>query len=152
MIEEPFLLQLILTVLPSLAKQYGTGSKISKVQVYEVFNDQWIDIHSQNIISKLAELRIQMNVNKIKSTLKQYCLNLGFDMFHQGIQVAVESESRHENNNDDESWSKLDPEMENDNKNAVDEKIEIKTNSDASISTIPDIWEKYFHGDSIAKY
>ncbi|ETO07152.1 hypothetical protein RFI_30240, partial [Reticulomyxa filosa] len=32
MIEEPFLLQLILTVLPSLVKQYGVGSKISKAQ------------------------------------------------------------------------------------------------------------------------
>ncbi|ETO05269.1 NB-ARC domain-containing protein [Reticulomyxa filosa] len=151
MIEEPFLLQLILTVLPSLVKQYGAGSKISKAQVYEVFNDQWIDIHSQNIISKLAELRIQLSVNKIKATLKQYCLSLGFDMFHQGSQIAIEPESQHENNND-ETWDKLDPEMENDNKSNADEKIEIKTNNDISISKTSDIWEKYFDGDNVAKY
>ncbi|ETO09074.1 hypothetical protein RFI_28314, partial [Reticulomyxa filosa] len=152
MIEEPFLLQLILTVLPSLVKQYGAGSKISKAQVYEVFNDQWIDIHSQNIIFKLAELRIQMNVNKIKSTLKQYCLSLGFDMFHQGSQVAVEPEFQHEHNNESEIWSKLDPEMDNDNKSSMDEKIEIKTTNDPSISKTLDIWKQYFNGDSVAKY
>ncbi|ETO07742.1 hypothetical protein RFI_29649 [Reticulomyxa filosa] len=152
MIEEPFLLQLILTVLPSLVKQYGTGSRISKAQVYEVFNDQWIDIHSQNIISKLAELRIQMSVNKIKSKLKQYCLNLGFDMFHQGNQVAVESESQHENNDYSKIWSKLDPEMENDNKSNMDEKIEIKAINEASVPKTSDIWKKYFHGDSVARY
>ncbi|ETO33485.1 hypothetical protein RFI_03617, partial [Reticulomyxa filosa] len=152
MIEEPFLLQLILTVLPSLVTQYGAGSKISKAQVYEVFNDQWIDIHSQNIISKLAELRIQMNINKIKSTLKQYCLNLGFDMFHQGNQVAVEPESQYESNDDSKIWSKLDPEMENDNKSNMDEKIEIKTNNNVSVTKTQDVWEKYFHGDSVAKY
>ncbi|ETO28813.1 hypothetical protein RFI_08314 [Reticulomyxa filosa] len=152
MVEEPFLLQLILTVLPSLVKQYGAGSRISKAKVYEVFNNQWIDIHSENIISKLTELRIQMNINKIKYTLKQYCLDLGFDMFHQGNQVAVEPESQHENN-DINTWSKLDPEMESDNKNGVvDEKIEIKTINDTSNSKTQDVWEKYFNGDSIAKY
>ncbi|ETO35956.1 NB-ARC domain-containing protein, partial [Reticulomyxa filosa] len=153
MIEEPFLLQLILTVLPSLVKQYGTGSRISKVQVYEVFNDQWIDIHSQNIVSKLAELRIQMNINKIKSTLKKYCLDLAFDMFHQGNQVAVEPESQYENNNDGSNiWSKLDSEMENDNKSNMDEKIEIKKNNDTYVSKTSDVWEQYFDGDNVAKY
>ncbi|ETO33521.1 hypothetical protein RFI_03583 [Reticulomyxa filosa] len=151
MIEEPFLLQLILTVLPSLAKQYGAGSRISKAQVYEVFNDQWIDIHSQNITSKLAELRIQMNINKVKYTLKQYCLNLGFDMFHQGNQIAVESESQHEND-DGKTWSEVDPEMENDSKSNMDEKIEIKTINETSVSKTSDIWEKYFHGSSVARY
>ncbi|ETN99333.1 hypothetical protein RFI_38148, partial [Reticulomyxa filosa] len=164
MIEEPFLLQLILTVLPLLVKQYGTGSRISKAQVYEVFNDQWIDIHSQNIVSKLAELRIQMNFNKVKSTLRQYCLNLGFDMFYQGNQVAVELESQYENN-DGEIWSKLDPEMENENKSTFWKKYFGGSNVAKNVSKITkindikisatktsDTWEKYFNGDSVAKY
>ncbi|ETO14888.1 hypothetical protein RFI_22480, partial [Reticulomyxa filosa] len=160
MIEEPFLLQLILTVLPSLVKQYGAGSRISKAQVYEVFNDQWIDIHSQNIISKLAELRIQMNIGKIKTTLRQYCLNLGFDMFYQGSQVAVELESQYENN-DSEIWSKFDPEMEHDNKSTfwkkyfgsnVAKNVSKINDTRISVTKAPDMWEKYFNGDSVAKY
>ncbi|ETO04970.1 hypothetical protein RFI_32426 [Reticulomyxa filosa] len=149
MVEEPFLLQLILSVLPSLVKQYGAGSRISKAQVYEVFNDQWIDIHSQNIISKLAELRIQMNINKIKSTLKRYCLNLGFDMFHQGNQVAIEPDFQYQHDND--IWSKLDPEMETENKsdNVAEEKKETKTINEIANTLV---WGKYFNGDSIAKY
>ncbi|ETO11081.1 hypothetical protein RFI_26295, partial [Reticulomyxa filosa] len=143
MVEEPFLLQLILTVLPSLVKQYGAGSRISKAQVYEVFNDQWIDIHSQNIISKLAELRIQLNINKIKSTLKQYCIDLGLDMFHQGNQIAIESDFQYQNDN--EIWSKLDPEMENEKKDIAEEKIESKTTNETpniSEAKTRDIWEK----------
>ncbi|ETO14568.1 NB-ARC domain-containing protein [Reticulomyxa filosa] len=155
MIEEPFLLQLILSVLPSLVKQFGMGSRISKAQVYEAFNDQWIDIHSQNIISKLAELRIQMNIRNIKSTLRQYCLDLGLDMFIQGNQVAVESDFQYQN--EDEIWSQSDPEIENEyeNKSIVDEKQEIKTTdeiTDTAITKVQDIWEKYFKGGSVAKF
>ncbi|ETO06246.1 hypothetical protein RFI_31150, partial [Reticulomyxa filosa] len=155
MIEEPFLLQLILTVLPSLVKQYGIGSKITKAQVYEVFNDQWIDIHSQNVISKLAELRIQMNINKIKLTLKRYCLDLGLDMFRQGNQVAVESEFQ-EANNDEKMWSELDPKIVNYNK-IVNKKTKTKTinktpvNTSAQVVITQNDWDRYFNGDSIAK-
>ncbi|ETO07866.1 hypothetical protein RFI_29524 [Reticulomyxa filosa] len=92
-----------------------------------------------------------MNVNKIKSTLKQYCLNLGFDMFYQGNQVAIEPESQYEND-DNKNWSEADPEMENDNKNDVDEKVEIKTNNNIYVLKASDIWEKYFNGSNIAKY
>ncbi|ETO09075.1 WD-40 repeat protein [Reticulomyxa filosa] len=147
MVEEPFLLQLILTVLPSLVQQYGADANISKAQVYEVFNDHWIDIHIQNITSKLSELRIQSSINKIKSTFKQYCLDLGFEMFFQGTQVAVEPEFQPENNN--EIWSKLDPITEE------DETKKIKTTNEkaeSSIAKTQDVWEKYFNGDSIAKY
>ncbi|ETO34640.1 hypothetical protein RFI_02453 [Reticulomyxa filosa] len=153
MIEEPFLLQLILTVLPSLVKQYGIGSKITKAQVYEVFNDQWIDIHSQNVISKLAELRIQMNINKIKLTLKRYCLDLGLDMFRQGNQIAAESEFQEENN-DEKTWSELDPKTVHNN-NIVDEKTEINTINKIPVNTSAQVvndWDRYFNGDSIAKY
>ncbi|ETN97140.1 hypothetical protein RFI_40391, partial [Reticulomyxa filosa] len=148
MIEEPFLLQIILSVLPSLVQKYGIGSRISKAQVYEVFNDQWIDIHSQNIITKLSELRIQMNINKIKSTLNQYCLDLGFDMFYQGSQVAIESNFQYQNNNDSE--------LENENKgNIMEEKTGKKImneNSNALAEKTQDVWKKYFNGDSVAKY
>ncbi|ETO10930.1 NB-ARC domain-containing protein [Reticulomyxa filosa] len=140
MIEEPFLLQLILTVLPSLVKQYDIGSRISKAQVYEVFTNQWIDIHCQNIISKLAELRIQMNINKIKFTLKQYCLDLGFEIFYEGNQVIVESEFE---NNEEEIVSKLGPEIENENKKDIENIL---------MENKRDIWAKYFDGDNIAKY
>ncbi|ETO24255.1 hypothetical protein RFI_12903, partial [Reticulomyxa filosa] len=111
MVEEPFLLQLILTVLPLLVKQYDVGSRISKAHVYEVFNDQWIDIHCQNIISKLAELRIQMNINKVKSTLKRYCIDLGFEMFYQGNLIAIESDLQYQNENEID-WGKLDLEIQ----------------------------------------
>ncbi|ETO08664.1 WD-40 repeat-containing protein, partial [Reticulomyxa filosa] len=154
MVEEPFLLQLILTILPSLAQQYGAGANVAKAQVYEVFNDHWIDIHIQNIISKLLELRIQISANKIKSTLKQYCLDLGFDMFIQGTQVVIEPEFQSDNNH--EIWSKLDPMIgEDEAKSIVDEKIEIKTINQkvqSSIAKTQDIWEKYFNSDSVAKY
>ncbi|ETO01456.1 hypothetical protein RFI_35984 [Reticulomyxa filosa] len=120
MIEEPFLLQLILTVLPSLVKQYGVGSRISKVQVYEVFNDQWIDIHR-------------------------------FDMFHQENQIAIEPKSQNENN-DHEIWSQLDPTIEMEIKH-MDEKLELERNETKThVSKTQDVWEKYFNGNSIAKY
>ncbi|ETO29051.1 NB-ARC domain-containing protein [Reticulomyxa filosa] len=147
MVEEPFLLRLILTVMPSLIKQYGAGSKISKAQVYDVFNEQWIDTRAQHIMSKLAELRIQTNFNKLKSTLKQYCLDLSFELLIQGSQVAIESTYLPEN---DEIINIEDPKMENESKNNFNEK---KMNtSDNSNVKIQDIWKKYFNGDSIAKY
>ncbi|ETO07041.1 hypothetical protein RFI_30351 [Reticulomyxa filosa] len=142
-------LQLILTVLPLLVRQYGLGSRISKAQVYEVFNDQCIDIHTQDIKLNLANLRIQMNMNKIKSTLKQYCLDLGFEMFYQGDPIAIEPDFQNENNNS--IWSKLDPKMENETKSVVDEKIMDET-TNTSVAKTQNIWEKYFHGDSIVKY
>ncbi|ETN98252.1 hypothetical protein RFI_39258 [Reticulomyxa filosa] len=80
MMEEPFLLRMILTVLPSLMKQHPIGTKISKSQVYEAFNQQWIDIHVKNISNKLSELRIQTNIKKIKFAFQQYCQNLGFEI------------------------------------------------------------------------
>ncbi|ETO33233.1 hypothetical protein RFI_03874, partial [Reticulomyxa filosa] len=78
MVEEPFLLRLILTVLPDLLKRHQIGAKISRAQVYEAFNEKWIDIHVKNISNKLSELRIQINPQKIKSTFQIYCENLGF--------------------------------------------------------------------------
>ncbi|ETN97820.1 hypothetical protein RFI_39706, partial [Reticulomyxa filosa] len=135
MIEEPFLLQIILSVLPSLVEKYGVGNRISKAQVYEVFNDQLIDIHIENIITKLSELRMQMNSNKIKSILKQYCLDLGFDMFQQGSQIAIEPEFQYQN-----------PEIENEHKDNI---IEEKTETEIKKINTQDIWEKYFNGDSI---
>ncbi|ETO16731.1 hypothetical protein RFI_20608 [Reticulomyxa filosa] len=174
MVEEPFLLQLILSVLPSLVKQYGTDSKISRAQVYEVFNEQWIDIHTQSIASKLADLRIQMNISKVKSVLKQYCLDLGFEMFLQGNQVALEPAFQSERN--DESWSKLDPKLEQGNKEeeksmSADDgmgtmrmKGIMETvgtmgtmgmmimNASGTLTYGQETWGKYFNGDSIAKY
>ncbi|ETO33633.1 mycorrhiza-induced NACHT/WD-repeat protein [Reticulomyxa filosa] len=144
MMEEPFLLRMILTVLPLLTKQHSIGTKISKAQVYEAFNEQWIDVHVKNISNKLSELRIQTNQKKIKFAFQQYCQDLGFEMLIQGNQVATENDYKeHENNN---NWSKLDPIMEMDEK-----KIELKTNEDTVIKT-KDVWEQYFNGDSIAKY
>ncbi|ETO05179.1 hypothetical protein RFI_32216 [Reticulomyxa filosa] len=150
MVEEPFLLQLILSVLPSLVKRYGIGSRITKAQVYEVFNEQWIDIHTQNITSKLAELRMKMDTSKVKATLKQYCLDLGFAMFIQGNQVAIESDFHYEDNH--ETWSKLDPIIENENTSIVDKKTEMKTANEGESSKTKDAWERYFSGDSVAKY
>ncbi|ETN97692.1 hypothetical protein RFI_39834, partial [Reticulomyxa filosa] len=150
MMEEPFLLRLILTVLPSLMKQHSIGTNISKVQVYEAFNQQWIDFHVQNISNKLAELRIQTNPNKIKSAFQQYCHDLGFQMFIQGTQIATENDNKeHES---DKISSKLDPIMEKEIKNS-DEKLEMKTNeTKVPVIKTQDIWERYFTGDSVAKY
>ncbi|ETN98305.1 hypothetical protein RFI_39204, partial [Reticulomyxa filosa] len=148
MVEEPFLLQLILNVLPALVKRYGVGSKISRTKIYEVFNEQWIDVHVQNIILKLTELRIQINIQKIKATLEKYCLDLAFDMFIQRNQVAIEADFQNQN---DEIWGKLDPSIEKESKSVMVESIELKTRKE-TISKTQDIWEKYFSGDSIAKY
>ncbi|ETO34731.1 hypothetical protein RFI_02359 [Reticulomyxa filosa] len=150
MMEEPFLLRMILTVLPSLMKQHSIGTKISKAQVYEAFNEQWIDIHVKDIAHKLSELRIQTNPKKIKFSFQQYCQNLGFEMFVQGNQVATETDFKGcENNN---IWSKLDPLMEMENK-YVDEKLELKACEDkTSVTKTQDVWGQYFNGDNIAKY
>ncbi|ETO22667.1 WD-40 repeat-containing protein [Reticulomyxa filosa] len=148
MMEEPFLLRMILTVLPSLMKKHSAGTKISKAQVYEAFNEQWIDIHVENISKKLSELRIQTNPKKAKLAFQQYCQNLGFEMFIQGNQVATEDDYKE----DDRIWSKLDPIIETDIKN-TDEKLELQINGDnTSVINTQDIWEEYFNGDSIAKY
>ncbi|ETO04528.1 NB-ARC domain-containing protein [Reticulomyxa filosa] len=150
MMEEPFLLQMILTVLPSLTKQHPIGTKISKSQVYEAFNEQWIDVHVKNIINKLLELRIQINFNKIKLSFHQYCQDLGFEMFIQGNQVATENDYKEYENN--KIYNKLDPKIEIENKNE-DEKLEIKENeSNIIVIKKQDIWDQYFNGDSIAKY
>ncbi|ETO07216.1 hypothetical protein RFI_30176 [Reticulomyxa filosa] len=92
MVEEPFLLRMILTVLPALVKQHSIGTKISKAQVYEAFNEQWTNLHAQNIANKLAELRIQTNLKKIKAAFQEYCQNLAFEMFIQGNQIATEAD------------------------------------------------------------
>ncbi|ETO01513.1 hypothetical protein RFI_35927, partial [Reticulomyxa filosa] len=141
---------MILTVLPSLMKQHPIGTKISKAQVYEAFNEQWIDIHVKNISNKLSELRIQTNHQKIKFAFQQYCQNLGFEMFIQGNQIATENDYKgYENNN---IWSQLDPLTEMENK-YMDEKLELKINENRiSVEKTHDIWEQYFDGDSIAKY
>ncbi|ETO01555.1 hypothetical protein RFI_35885, partial [Reticulomyxa filosa] len=76
----------------------------------------------------------------------KYC----FDMFYQGNQVATGSQFQ--SRNDDEIWDKLDPDMENGTKNIIDEKKETNIMNDISGAKIQDIWEKYFNGDSIAKY
>ncbi|ETN98620.1 hypothetical protein RFI_38872 [Reticulomyxa filosa] len=44
-------------------KQHSIGTKISKSQVYEAFNEQWIDVHVKNI-SKKIKLDFQ-NIVKI---------------------------------------------------------------------------------------
>ncbi|ETO00092.1 hypothetical protein RFI_37367, partial [Reticulomyxa filosa] len=137
---------MILTVLPSFMKQHPIGTKISKSHIYEAFNEQWIDIHVKNISNKLAELRIQTNPKKIKLAFQQYCQNLGFEMFHQGNQVATE------NDYTENIWGQLDPSMEMENK-YMDEKLELKANEDkTSVEKAHDIWERYFNGASIAKY
>ncbi|ETO04319.1 hypothetical protein RFI_33079 [Reticulomyxa filosa] len=51
-------------------------------------------------------------------------------MFHQGNQVATESQFQSRNN--DEIWDKLDPDTENETKNIVDEKIETNIMNDIS--------------------
>ncbi|ETO29091.1 hypothetical protein RFI_08036 [Reticulomyxa filosa] len=146
MMEEPFLLRMILTVLPSLMKQHPAGTKISKAQVYEAFNEQWIDIHIKNISNKLSELRIQTNTKKIKAAFYQYCQDLAFEMFVQGNQVATENhDTKYVDNT---SLSKLDPTIEK-----INEKIKVKTNAiENPAMKTQDVWEKYFNGDSVAKY
>ncbi|ETO14653.1 hypothetical protein RFI_22718 [Reticulomyxa filosa] len=74
---------------------------------------------------------------------------LGLDIFIQENPIAVESDFP--NKNKDEIISnKLDPNMERENKNdIIDKKNETKTINEITDSSV---WEKYFNGDSIAKY
>ncbi|ETO09798.1 hypothetical protein RFI_27579 [Reticulomyxa filosa] len=152
MMEEPFLLRMILTVLPSLIKQHPIGTKISKSQVYEAFNDQWIDVHVNSVSNKLSELRIQTNSDKIKFAFQQYCQDLGFEMFMQGNQVATENDDQMEYINK-ATFKKLDPNVEIEIKH-MDEKVDMKIMNEDDITSVKtqDVWGKYFNGDSIAKY
>ncbi|ETO03152.1 hypothetical protein RFI_34258 [Reticulomyxa filosa] len=59
---------MILTVLSSLMKQHSIGTKISKSQVYEAFNEQQIDIHVKNLSKK------------IKLAFQQYYQDLRFEI------------------------------------------------------------------------
>ncbi|ETO09924.1 NB-ARC domain-containing protein, partial [Reticulomyxa filosa] len=120
MVEEPFLLRLILDVLPLLQKNYDKNTRISRAQVYQVFNDQWINNHAQNIILKLKELKVQMSINKLKSVLERYCLDLGFDMFFEEKQIITELN------------------------------MDVDVNDFQNVDV--DKWQRYFNGDSIAKY
>ncbi|ETO02472.1 hypothetical protein RFI_34959, partial [Reticulomyxa filosa] len=123
-------------------KQHPIGTEISKAQVYEVFNEQWIDIHVKNVNS--------IKSKKIKAAFYIYCQDLAFEMFIQGNQVATENDYR--GYETDKIWSKLDPIIETETK-SEDEKLEIKENeSDTTITKKQDIWDQYFNGDSIAKY
>ncbi|ETO15653.1 hypothetical protein RFI_21712 [Reticulomyxa filosa] len=149
MMEEPFFLRMILTVLPSLMKQHSIGTKISKSQVYEAFNEQWIDIHVKNISNKLSELRIQTNPKKIKLAFQQYCQNLGFEMFMQGNQVATEND--YKGYSFETLWGKLDLTIEREIKDD-DDKAEFKVNKiDTSVSKTHSVWKKYFYGDDVAE-
>ncbi|ETN99992.1 hypothetical protein RFI_37466, partial [Reticulomyxa filosa] len=140
MMEEPFLLRMILTVLPSLMKQHPVGTRISKAQVYEAFNEQWIDVHVKNISTKLSELRIQTNPKKIRLAFQQYCQDLGFEMFMQGNQVATEI-SDHKEYENGQMMKKL------------DSILEMKVNEVSTpVAKTQDVWERFFNGDSIAKY
>ncbi|ETO34592.1 hypothetical protein RFI_02496, partial [Reticulomyxa filosa] len=147
MMEEPFLLRMILTVLPSLMTQHPIGTKISKSQIYEAFNEQWIDTHVTNIVHILSQLRIQINPKKIKAAFYLYCQDLGFEMFIQGNQVVTENDYKEYEK--DKIWSKLDPIIIETETKSEDKKLEIKENES---NTTQDIWDQYFNGDSIAKY
>ncbi|ETO24550.1 WD-40 repeat protein [Reticulomyxa filosa] len=149
MMEEPFLLRLILTVLPSLIKQHPIKTDISKSQIYEAFNEQWIDIHVKNISNKLSELRMQTNFKRIKSSFQQYCQNLGFEMFLQGNTIATENCDNDTNN---EILSKLDPTMETEIKN-IDENMQTKEmdkNDDSIVKK--KFWNKYFSSNNITRH
>ncbi|ETO14549.1 G-protein beta WD-40 repeats containing protein [Reticulomyxa filosa] len=136
MMEEPFLLRMILTVLPSLMKRHSIGTKISKAQVYEAFNEQWIDIHVKDISNKLAELRMQTNFKKTKATFQQYCQSLAFEMFIRGSQVATENGEINYDN--DKMLGNLDPITE----------IEIKHDDEKLGVTMKHFWEKYFNSSN----
>ncbi|ETO03435.1 hypothetical protein RFI_33972 [Reticulomyxa filosa] len=58
-------------------KQHSIGTKISKSQVYEAFNEQWIDVHVKNISKK------------IKLAFQQYYQDLGFKVFFPGNQPKI---------------------------------------------------------------
>ncbi|ETO36350.1 NB-ARC domain-containing protein [Reticulomyxa filosa] len=152
MMEEPFLLRMILAVLPSLMKQHSIGTKISKAQVYEAFNEQWIDMHVKNISNKLSELRIQTNIKKIKLAFQQYCQDLAFEMFIQGRHVATEDDINMQLENE-EIKNTADPELDLKNKSNAMKSIETKTDeAETSATKKKGIWEKYFNSNNIVKY
>ncbi|ETO24636.1 NB-ARC domain-containing protein [Reticulomyxa filosa] len=139
MVEEPFFLWIILSVLPSLIERHSIGTVISKAQVYEAFNEQWIDIHVQNICTKLAELRVQTNPKKMKLSLQKYCEDLAFEMFLQGHQVAIESSLEFEMDSTEDS------------KESQQDILEITDSKSETLPKMHEHWQQYFKGDSIAK-
>ncbi|ETO33612.1 hypothetical protein RFI_03493 [Reticulomyxa filosa] len=153
MVQEPFLLRLILSALPILIKQHHVGANISRAQVYEVFIEQWLDVHIETICTKLTELRIQTNPKKMKQSFRKYCEELAFDMFLQGNQIAIENETMNEN---ETLITKPDPQMELKENHIVAKRNEMITNDIAVNAVIAskkfDCWEKYFTGDSVTKY
>ncbi|ETO08148.1 hypothetical protein RFI_29240, partial [Reticulomyxa filosa] len=67
------------------------------------------------------------------------------------VEFAIESDFQYQNDNDI-IWNKLDPEIKNEHtSNIIEEKIETEIETNIINETF-DIWEKYFNGDSIAKY
>ncbi|ETO32884.1 hypothetical protein RFI_04233 [Reticulomyxa filosa] len=167
MVEEPFLLRLILTVLPELMKRHLKGTNISRTQVYEAFNEQWISLHIHKLFNKLAELRIQISFNKMKITFQKYCEALGFEMFLQSQQIATER-ILDINSEIDIALTKADPDMDIKSEKSsnlfggFNKLIGRATNDDANETKMADsfaglskhrhAWDQYFQGDSLAKY
>ncbi|ETO00084.1 hypothetical protein RFI_37375, partial [Reticulomyxa filosa] len=126
------------------------GTKISKSQVYEAFNEQWIDVHVKNISNKLSELRIQTNPKKIKFAFQQYCQDLGFEMFIQGNQVATENDDIKFGN--DKILNKLDPTIEIEIK-SVSEKADVKMDetTDTSVTKRTNFWKRHFNSGTTSR-
>ncbi|ETO31185.1 hypothetical protein RFI_05935, partial [Reticulomyxa filosa] len=137
MMEEPFLLRMILTILPSFSKQYPLATKISKAQVYEAFNKQWIDSRVKKIANQLKEMHPQ----KIKFAFQQYCQELAFEMFIQGNQTAIENDKEYKKIN---ICTKPDP--------TIEMEIKCVEKKSKNMNLTQNVWERYFNGDSIAKY
>ncbi|ETO28818.1 WD-40 repeat-containing protein [Reticulomyxa filosa] len=165
MVEEPFLLRLILTVLPELMKRHPKGANISRTQVYEAFNEQWINLHAHTLSNKLSDLRIQVNVNKMKIALQKYCEELGFEMFLQASQVATER-TLDASREIDSFFKKVDPVMDTKSekfgnffdefskfisRTINDDVHETKTEDSFAEFSRLHVWDKYFQGDSLAK-
>ncbi|ETN97735.1 hypothetical protein RFI_39791, partial [Reticulomyxa filosa] len=137
MMEEPFLIQQILAILPSFSKQYSPATKISKAQVYEAFNKQWIDSRVKKIANQLKEMHPQ----KIKFAFQQYCQELAFEMFIQGNQTAIENDKEYKKIN---ICTKPDP--------TIEMEIKCVEKKSKNMNLTQNVWERYFNGDSIAKY
>ncbi|ETO15642.1 hypothetical protein RFI_21722, partial [Reticulomyxa filosa] len=157
MIQEPFLLRLILTVLPLLSKKHDIGANISKVQVYDVFLHQWIDEHVQNISKKLNELKIITNKEELKCSFQTYCEDLAFDMFLQNEQVVTDNEIIFDNStllysnvNSIINFDICDHDMKQEKKSNEENKentIEMTRKNDKG-----DVWKKYFKAGNINKF
>ncbi|ETO10827.1 NB-ARC domain-containing protein [Reticulomyxa filosa] len=161
MVQEPFLLRLVLTVLPSLSKNDNVGTNISKAQVYDIFLNQWIDEHVQDISQKLNELKMITNKEELKHSFQMYCEDLAFDMFLQNEQIVTDNERIP--NNSTLPYSNIDPitdidfsthNMEQENKsneetkyNEITKIIETTQQKDKK-----DVWKKYFKADNINKF